>query len=90
MPWAGSSLYRAMTLLPSHRGSPHTLRLGCHHSHSPNVGEEEFCELRLDGVLRSSFTSCAGFLGALTYFVPWSIYTPLTQVYAAFVTWPSE
>jgi hypothetical protein len=31
-----------------------------------------------------------GFLGALTYFVPWSIYTPLTQVYAAFVTWPSE
>jgi hypothetical protein len=38
--------------------------------------EGEFCELRIDGVLRRS----GGF-------VLWSIYTPLKQEYTAFVAW---
>jgi len=44
--------------------------------YSPECVEGKFCELRRDGVLRSSGTS----------FVRWSTYLFLTQEYAAFVT----
>ena len=37
-----------------------------------------------------AFSEVRSFLGALTCFVPQRTYLPLTQEYAAFVTWPVE
>jgi hypothetical protein len=36
------------------------------------------------------FSEVRRFLGALEHILLWSTYTPLTQEYAALVTWPSE
>jgi hypothetical protein len=36
------------------------------------------------------FSEVRRFLGALTCFVRWSTYIPLTQEYAAVVTWPVD
>jgi hypothetical protein len=38
----------------------------------------------------TAFSEIRRFLGALTCFVPWRTYTPLTQAYADFVTWPAD